>query len=712
MQMITEDAVHELINNDETLRLVRHRDSLLQVIKFIAQDQQARVDISLVRGAVRDLGSVAGGDNLETVLRAANVKRAKVSDKSAIYYGPLVYFDGELWGVIQKVLEGEYVVYSFNAETGRLAEAILSDLPFHLDLFALNLTGQRVKFSGFAVPAIVSMLFTFKARLFTILLASLAISVMSLIASFFAIQVFDRVVPYQAVNTLNALAAGVAAVYLFDYLIKIARSRLMEETSNAMDANLAGMVYGRLLGVSLEDFPDKVGTLAQRVRSYESVKSFVSGVIFGYVFDLPILFVLLGFIALVAGKLVFIPVGFMALASVLMVFRARQIFELAGKALPSHNLKSGLLVETIEAAEVIKSTNDRWRMLRKWAAITEASRDLDFEIKELSDSSRYLLGLVQQFSYVLLIYLGVSQVFDGTMSLGGLFATSMLINRVFAPISALPGHILQWGQVKASANELDKLWALRQDGGSQDFSVRLLPEQNDFQLRDVTYSFGSDMVLSVPHLKINKGEKVAIIGTIGSGKSTLLRVMSGSYAPSTGYVNLGGIDMLKADRQDIADKITFVPQKPRLVAGNLRDNLLLGNKSYSDKELLEACQRSGVEQLVLRQNPKGLDRAIQEGGHGLSLGQSQLVHLTRVFLNNADVLILDEPTAALDISTETTIEKALCQLMEDKNQVTFVVATHKLSLLKLFDRLIVMGGGRVVLDGPRDEVLRKIGVVK
>ena len=390
------------------------------------------------------------------------------------------------------------------------------------------------------------------------------------------------------------------------------------------------------------------------------------------------------------------------------VWYRKRIEKLASSATHLSNFKTGILVETIEGAETIKSGQGGWRMLSRWMGAADESRNHEMTLRHITERNQHTTATLQQVAYVLIVALGALLVSAGMTTLGGLIACSILAGRILTPVSMLPSLLLQWGHVKAALQGLDRLWKLEDDHHGQEHPLTPQTIEGSYAIEKVStaYQGNAQKALQINKLQINAGEKIGIIGPIGSGKTTLLRLLSGMYKPQEGRVLLDHMDMTHLNKPLLSENMGFLAQEGRLFAGTLRENLILGLLDPGDDQLLAAAEKTGLLQLVIKTHPKGLQLPISEGGMGLSAGQRQLVHLTRVFLRCPKIWLLDEPTSSMDRQTEQKIIQALSQTLRPTD--TLVMTTHKHELLALADRLIVVANHEILLDGPKDKVLERL----
>ena len=534
----------------------------------------------------------------------------------------------------------------------------------------------------------------------------LMINVVALATSFYSMQVYDRVIPSSAAQTLLVLTLGVLLAIVFELVAKRVRSGLYERLIDRVDQRLARTVYLRFLSIRLDQLPASVGGLAAQMRGYETVRGFFTAVTTHLMVDAPfaLLFVLV--IGLIAGPLALIPLLFFVICLGVGLYYRGRVDAFASQANAASNLKTGLLVETVEGAETIKAGQGGWRMLSRWMSTTDQARELDLQMRNISEHSQHLAGALQQISYTLMIAAGALLVSRGELTMGGLIACSILSGRVLNPVSMIPGQLVQWAQTKAALKGLDRLWALQDDHHGQAQPIVVDTLRGEYRFEGVTASYAGRPALVLPKLHIRPGEKVGVLGPVGAGKTTLLRLLSGMYKPQEGRILLDDIELGHLSKPLLAEHLGYVQQDGRLFAGTLRDNLILGQLDPGDGPIMDAARQTGLLQAVIAAHPKGLQQEIHEGGTGLSGGQRQLVNLTRAFLRRPTLWLLDEPTASMDRGLELQLTQALRTAIRPTD--TLVLVTHKGEMLELVDRLIVIANHQVMLDGPKAQVLQKL----
>jgi ATP-binding cassette, subfamily C, bacterial LapB len=615
------------------------------------------------------------------------------------------YFGIE-WGLLRgKNAQNQWISEWWDKHASRWVERADDALPDHHTI-SLKLSQPYVASKSPVFRLILDELLTHRRIIRETVLASLIATVLALAISFFSMQVYDRVIPSSAMQTLLVLTLGVLIAIFFEWLIKHVRSHLYEDLIDQVDQRLARTVYLRFLSVRLDQMPQSVGALASQMRGYETIRGFMTSMTTNLMVDAPFALFFAGVIALIAGPLALIPTFFFFVSLAIGLFYRKRLENIAKQAMAASNLKTGLLVETIEGAETIKAGQGGWRMLTRWMRTTNDARESELEMRNISEHSQHLAASFQQVSYVLMVAYGAYLVTRSDISQGALIACSILSGRVLSAVSIIPGQIVQWSHAKAALQSLDKLWSLEDDHHGQSQPIAIENIRGEYRLENITSHYQGSRALMVSQLTIRPGEKIGILGPVGSGKTTLLRVLSGMFKPQEGRVLLDSIDLAHIDKPLLAEHIGYVQQDGRLFSGTLRDNLILGQVDPGDEAILEAARKTGLMQAVITPHPHGLQRTIYEGGTGLSGGQRQLVNLTRTVLRQPSIWLLDEPTASMDRNTEAHMTQTLKDAIQPTD--TLVLVTHKTEMLDLVDRLIVVYNHQIALDGPKQDVLRQL----
>lgn len=539
-------------------------------------------------------------------------------------------------------------------------------------------------------------------------IAALSINILALGTSFFSMQVYDRVIPTGGLSTLAALSIGVFIAIFLEMLLKLSRANILDHAAKNMDVAYSHDIFNRFLKIRLDAIPKSIGNLSGQLQSYATVRAFISSAALYVLIDFPFALLFLGVIIMLAGWTMGLIVLVVLIISIFIgTFFRKKIEHLTKTSTMASHKKLGLLVESVENAENIKASGAGWAMLSRWNALTEDAIHDDIEIRYYTEMSSYVSGFLQQFSYIALVATGAYIVSTtGELTMGGLIATTILSGRALTPISMLPNLLVQWGRTKISVEDLDRVYALDLDNEGVERPLSPLVLKPHFSCDSILFSYGENSPqVKVKNLTIAPGEKVAIVGMIGSGKSTLLKVLSGMYKPQEGKVLINGIDIHHISRNRLNETIGYLPQSVKLISGTLRDNLLLGLVGIGDEKIMDAAKKTGLIQLI-NILPQGLDTPVPEGGESVSGGQKQMIAMTRIVLMEPQALLLDEPTANMDDTTERQILATIHDQLTPQN--TLVIVTHKPALLGLVDRIVVMTPQGVAMDGPKDVVLKKL----
>ncbi len=627
---------------------------------------------------------------------------------------PMLAYTPELgWGVVvDRNARGQWVVMTpkggkpVDEAALKNATAILRlgpkvDLGFGFNFFKQK--SEKLTFFSHVQDA----LHLYRHELIEACLASAFIGFLALATSLFSMQVYDRVIPTRSEYTLVILSLGVLLSILIELAMKYARSHIMDYVIVGLDNRLSREIFNRLLLLRVDQIPASVGSLAGQMRGYEQVRGFYTASTLFTLIDLPLALVFLVVIMLIASPWVaVVPLVFGCVALLIGFSIRKKIMSQAKVGAALNNMKTGLLVEAVEGIETIKAGSGGWKFLSRWIGVNGNTIESDLKMRSATESVGYLSATVQQLSYAGLVVAGSLVVMQGHMTMGALIASSILSGRILAPIMAIPGLLVQHAHAQAALEGLEKLYTLKTDHHGTDRPLVPSQIQGHFALQDIKFAYGDNPpALVIPKLEIQPHERIAVLGPIGAGKSTLLRLLSGLYHPQEGRVLLDHLDLAHISRQVVSQYVGYLQQDHRLFQGTLRENLLIGFPDPGDDALLNAMRRTGMDRFVAS-HPKGLDRAIMEGGKGLSGGQKQLVAFTRLVLCSPSVMLLDEPTATMDDEQERRCLQVLAQ--EAQAGKSMVIVTHKPSVLPLVSRIIVIAGNNIVMDGPRDTVLQQL----
>ncbi|NOH36359.1 type I secretion system permease/ATPase [Vibrio chagasii] len=536
-----------------------------------------------------------------------------------------------------------------------------------------------------------------------VLIASILINIFAIAAPMFTRLVYDKVVPNLAFETLWVLASGIFVVFLFDLLLKLMRSYFIDVAGKKSDILISSKLFSKVLGIRMEAKPASVGAFAKNLQEFESIREFFTSATIGSLIDLPFAIMFLTLIWLMAGNLVFVPVAgvvILIIYALLIQGPLRRTIE-EGSRLASQ--KYANLIESLAGLETVKLFSAQSQFQFRWEEAVAHMANWNIKSRRITDSIQNTAGFVQQSTNVGMIIFGVYLIAEGELTMGGLIAATMLSGRAIGPLVQLSLLSTRYNQAKSSMTLIEQVMSMpdEQEEGKRYIHRPII--QGHIALDKVTFHYPDSPVASVRDLSLTiaPGEKVAIIGRIGSGKTTLERLIMGLYKPTEGHVRIDDTDMEQLHHVDVRRNIGCVPQDSNLFYGSVRDNITLGRPLVDDRDVMDAANRAGVTAFT-QQDPAGLERQVGEGGGLLSGGQRQSIAIARAFLGRPPVLLMDEPTSAMDNRSEMHIKHQLSQLLPSE---TLILITHKTSMLDVVDRVIVMEKGSIIADGPKAKVL-------
>ena len=539
-----------------------------------------------------------------------------------------------------------------------------------------------------------------------VLIASLLINIFAIAAPMFTRLVYDKVVPNLAFETLWVLASGIFVVFIFDFSLKSLRNYFIDVAGKKSDILISSKLFSKVMGIRMESKPPSVGAFARHLQEFESIREFFTSATVSALIDLPFAILFLIIIWLMAGNLVFVPmVGVLILIihSLLIQGPLRRSIE-EGSRLASQ--KYANLIESLAGLETVKMLSAQSQFQYRWEEAVAHMANWNIKSRRITDGIQNTAGFVQQASNVGMIILGVYLIAEGDLTMGGLIAATMLSGRAIGPMVQLSLLSTRYNQAKSSMNIIEQVMSMPDEQEEGKRYIHRPIVHGKIELDKVTFHYPDSPVASIRDLSltINPGEKVAIIGRIGSGKTTLERLIMGLYKPTEGHVRIDDTDIEQLHHIDIRRNIGCVPQDSNLFYGSIRDNITLGRPLADDRDVMDAANRAGVT-VFTQQDPAGLERQVGEGGLLLSGGQRQSVAIARALLGRPPVLLMDEPTSAMDNRSEMHIKHQLSQLSSDE---TLILITHKTSMLDIVDRVIVMEKGFVIADGPKSQVLHDL----
>ena len=539
-----------------------------------------------------------------------------------------------------------------------------------------------------------------------ILWAALLINLFALAFPLFSMNVYDRVVPNNAIETLWALAIGVVLVLGADLFMRLLRSHFVDEASARVDVQLSAVLMEKVLGMRLEHRAESVGSFAANLRGFEQVRDFIASGTVTALIDLPfaLLFV---FVMLWISPWLALPVvvaGLVILA--LGWMQQKRLHELAETTYRAGAMRNATLIESLTGIETIKSQGAESVVQAKWERTNVFLAKTNVKMRALSSAAMYGTSTLIQLVTVSIVVIGVYLIGQRDLTMGALIASSMLASRALAPAGQIVGLMMQYQGARTALENLNTVMDKPVERPVGQTFVERPQLRGEIEFRNVKFAYPgrTDSALEGLSFKIAAGEKVALIGRVGSGKSTIQRLIMGLYQPLEGAVLLDGIDLRQLDPADVRRNCGYVSQDVTLFYGTLRENIAFGLPYADDSAIVGAAEVAGMGELVNR-HPRGFDLAVGERGESLSGGQRQSVGLARAVLHNAPMLLLDEPTSAMDFSTEAQITTRIGAFAADK---TVVLVTHRTSMLAMVSRVIVIDGGRIVADGPRDRIMEAL----
>jgi len=536
--------------------------------------------------------------------------------------------------------------------------------------------------------------------------ASLVINLIALAAPLFVMNVYDRVVPNQATATLWVLAIGISGAFLFDLLLKSLRSLCLDLAGKKTDLIISATLFERIVGMSMKVRPARVGSYAQNIHEFQGMRDFLTSLTLASLIDLPFTVIILLVIALLGGHLVWIPIIAFPLALGIGHLLQKPLTATLERTMALGAERQSSLIETLAGLDAVKVNNAESERQYQWEQTIGTLSRLELRVKVLSGLAMNITLLIQQLAGVAMIIFGVYQIIDGNLSMGGLVACYMLSGRALGPLAQLSGLLTRYQQAKVTMVSVDQMMELPQERNYDErpLSRQALQGSMEFREVDFTYPNQQNLALRRVNLNVRPGEKIGIIGRSGSGKSSLAKLLVGLYQPDSGSLLVDGVDIRQIDVSELRHNIGYVAQDIQLLAGTLRDNLVCGARYVDDEMVLQAAELAGVHEFA-RLHPQGYELQVGERGQNLSGGQRQNVALARALLLNPPILLLDEPTSAMDNTGEERLKQRLQSVVENK---TVILVTHRASLLSLVDRLIVIDRGQILADGPKAAVMEAL----
>ena len=536
-----------------------------------------------------------------------------------------------------------------------------------------------------------------------VIIASIVINIFVIANPLFVMNVYDRIVPNNAVESLWALAIGISVVYMFDLVLKYLRSYFLEIASKKSDVIMSSKLFEQTLGLTMENRQGSIGVFANHLREFDSIRGFFTSTTIASLVDLPFVIIFLIVIYFIAGTIVLVPIAIIAVILIYSLIMKKPIQKSVEATYEASSQKNSVLIETLTSIETIKSLGVESRMQWKWEQAVGEIAQASLKSKMLQSSIGRTTGFMQQISTVAIVLTGVYLIQDGDLTMGGLIATVMLSQRAIGPTGQFASLTSSYQQTKTSLNLLNDLMAKEVERPIDKSFIQHPVFDGSIEFNDVVFTYPGETkpALNGISFKIKAREKVGIIGRIGSGKSTIEKLILAFYKPDSGSILIDGIDISQLDPAELRRNINYVPQEITLFSGDVRENIAYKAPYVDDEAILKAAKIAGVDDFI-KTHPSGYSLTVNEGGTSLSGGQRQSIGVARALLVPSPFYLFDEPTNAMDSSTEATLIK---RLKENTIENTLLVVTHKMTILQLIDRLIVIENGNLVADGKKDSVL-------
>ncbi|CAN7242197.1 type I secretion system permease/ATPase [Brucella pseudogrignonensis] len=540
-----------------------------------------------------------------------------------------------------------------------------------------------------------------------VLVASLIANTLGLAGILFSMQVYDRVVPAQSFNTLYVLFSGVLLAIFFDFMMRRARMGIIDMLGKQTDLQMSDVVFGHALRVRNRARPTSTGSFIAQLRDVDQVRELLTSTTVSALADLPFFFLFLVIYSALVGWMVFIPLGALVLLILPGLFLQRRLRAYANAAMREASLRNAMLVETVQGIEDIKGLQAEDRFQQQWNHFNAVTGEAQIRLRALTNSLSVWTQNVQGGVYALTVFVGAPLIISGDMTTGALVGASILGSRMLAPMGQLSQIMGRLQHARIAKRGLDQLMQMPVDHPDSETRIHCPKIDGSYRLKDAIFRYGdenSTPVLLIKDLKIKHGDRIAVLGRNGAGKSTLLLALSGLLDAAEGEVLLDDLALPQIDPADVRRDVGLLTQNSRLFFGTLRENITMGASDASDAEIQRVLAMVGADGFV-RRLQKGLEHLVQEGGGGLSGGQKQAILLARLLIRDPSVVLLDEPTSTMDEATERHFIEQFAKWSVGR---TVVIATHRMRVLELVQRLIVVENGQVALDDSKERGLQTL----
>ena len=692
-------------------------EALALCLQRIAQHHRISVTPqSLVSGLPTTLDAFSPDLLVRSAKRAgikARLQNVEISELPSNALPVIALLDGDKSVVVEAInADGGAIIY--DPQSGAESRAIsLSDLQELSSGFVL-LARPKFRLSASQLGGIGmqsehwfwSVMLEHRGLYRDVIYTSLFVNVLALALPVFTMNVYDRVVPNAAFETLWVLAVGVLIAVFADVGLRVMRGYFLDYSARRIDVDLSAAILEKTLGMRLENKPVSVGSYASNLRSFEFLRDITTSASLTGFIDIPFAFVFLLVVAWISPYLLIpIVIGIVALLLLALIMRPR-LERLTETTYAASAQRNATLIETLSGLETLKAMGAESVMQRRWEEATRFLASQNLRSKNLQQWLSQSSSALQRFVQMFVIVLGVYLISAGQLSMGGLIACTMISSRATAPFAKLGSLITQYQNARVAMQSMDALFGTPSEYREESAYLSRESFNGDYEFKKVSFKYPNTELqsLSEASLKIKAGEHIAVLGRVGSGKSTLSKLALGLFQASDGEIRVDGVDIRQLDPHEYRGSVGYVPQEVTLFTGTLRDNISLGRPFITDAQLVRAVERAGIADWVNR-HPLGFDMQISERGDSVSGGQKKCIAVARALVTEPNILILDEPTGGTDQTTERTIIESLSEFMKGR---TLIVVTHRNSLLALVDRIVVVDRGKIVADGARDAVVNAL----
>ncbi|MDQ7045018.1 MAG: type I secretion system permease/ATPase [Sulfurimonas sp.] len=539
-----------------------------------------------------------------------------------------------------------------------------------------------------------------------VIAASLLINIFVLATPLFTMNVYDRVIPYNAQETLIVFTIGIVMIYLIDFFLKYTRSYMLEVAAKKSDIIMSSIIFEKILDLKLSSHPSSVGSFANNLKNFEVVRSFFTSAMLSTIIDLPFAIIFLLFVYYIGGNLVLVPLIIIFLILLVAFSLRNKLKETITASQIAGSKKNARLIETLQNIETVKSMSMSGKVQWEWEEVTGEIAEKNFKSRMFAFIIPNITAFLSQLNRVLIIVVGVYMIQNFELTMGGLIACMLLSTRAVSPIGKVAGLLVNYAGAKIAFVTLDEILSRPSERPSGHQFLERPKITGNIEFKNVTFTYPNSTVPAIKNVSfiIKPGEKIAIIGRIGSGKSTIAKLILRLYDADEGAILIDGIDIGQIDPADLRRSLGYIPQDVHLFNGTLKDNIISSERHPSDKDVIRASIVSGTNEFV-HTHPKGYDMLIRERESGLSGGERQSVGIARGLLTQSKIMLMDEPTNSMDQTSENNL---INNLKDELINKTVILVTQKFALLSLVDRVIVMSHSKLIMDGPKDEVTQKL----